>query len=294
MKQLSILIPARNEEFLNLTIADILKNKRGETEIIVGLDGAWPAQPIENHPDVKMFFSPTPLGQRAMTNQLARLSQAKYVMKLDAHCAFDEGFDTKLMADMQDDWTVVPMQYNLHVFDWVCEDGHRRYMSPSGPCDECDKETKKEIVWKRRNRLTWAWHFDKALHFQYTGHAHRTPPENPAIVESMSLLGACWMLTRERYWALDICDEAHGSWGQQGTEVACKTWLSGGKLMVNQKTWFAHMFRTQGGDFGFPYPLSQKEIDASRVYSRELFEGGRFKGVHSLEWLVKRFSPPGW
>jgi len=57
------------------------------------------------------------------------------------------------------------------------------------------------------------------------------------------------MLTREKYWELNICDESLGSWGSQGIEVACKTWLSGGKCLVNHSTWYAHMFRTQGGDF---------------------------------------------
>ena len=35
---LSIVIPALREEFLSLTVADILKNKRGKTEVIVVLD----------------------------------------------------------------------------------------------------------------------------------------------------------------------------------------------------------------------------------------------------------------
>ena len=36
---LSILIPARNEEFLNRTVQDILENIEGNTEVIVVLDG---------------------------------------------------------------------------------------------------------------------------------------------------------------------------------------------------------------------------------------------------------------
>lgn len=39
--ELSVIIPSRHEEFLKNTVEDILKNKRGETEIIVGLDGQW-------------------------------------------------------------------------------------------------------------------------------------------------------------------------------------------------------------------------------------------------------------
>jgi hypothetical protein len=102
------------------------------------------------------------------------------------------------------------------------------------------------------------------------------------------------MATREKYWELQLCDEKHGSWGQQGTEVACKTWLSGGKLMVTRKTWFAHMFRTQGGDFGFPYPTPG--ISKARKYSRDLWINDKWdKAIHPLSWLIDKFAPvPGW
>ena len=39
MKDLSILIPARNEQFLKRTIDDILENIEADTEIIAVLDG---------------------------------------------------------------------------------------------------------------------------------------------------------------------------------------------------------------------------------------------------------------
>jgi glycosyltransferase involved in cell wall biosynthesis len=41
MAELSILIPARNEEWLSQTVDDLLKNIEADTEILVGLDGAW-------------------------------------------------------------------------------------------------------------------------------------------------------------------------------------------------------------------------------------------------------------
>ena len=49
---LSILIPARNEMFISNTVADIVKNKRGKTQVIVGLDGVPADPPIADHPDV--------------------------------------------------------------------------------------------------------------------------------------------------------------------------------------------------------------------------------------------------
>ena len=474
---LSILIPARNEMFLSQTVSNILQNIRGKTEIIVILDGSWANPPIPDAQNLTVVYHHTSIGQRAATNEAARLSNAKYLMKIDAHCQVDEGFDVKMIAEMHDDWTMVPMMYNLHGFDWVCEEGHRQYQGPTPTkgCNQCGKPMKKEIIFKRReSRQSTFYRFDKTLHFQYYGsfkereeakigvitgyklsfdamsipvniinlltyfaNSHqltscrnlfrsgkdmamntmsfplidngigvgsvkvdcisnqiqmdritafsiftkmvkdRNIPsstrgdgtDEPSIEDSMgeafitenctssitfgvnscnpiptpgciiksdvvdkfnnilggefvynektnsfhngsvtltlirnkdiaptlSIQGSCFMLTRERYWALNICDEAHGSWGQQGVEVACKTWLSGGQVMVNKKTWYAHLFRTQGGDFGFPYPLSGSDIDHARKYSREQFIDGKFKGKYDLKWLLDKFYPvPDW
>ena len=295
---LSILIPARNEMFLAKTVENILQNIRGKSEVIVVLDGAWANPGITGAPNLTIVYHNTSIGQRAATNEAARLSSAKYLMKIDAHCVVDEGFDVKLMADMKDNWTVVPSMYNLHAFDWLCPEGHRIYQGPTpDKCLQCGKPMVRDIIFQPRwSRKSNFYRFDKNLHFQYFGEFGNRPEGQPDIAPSMSLQGSCFMLTRERYWALDICDEKHGSWGQQGVEVACKTWLSGGEVMVNKKTWYAHMFRTQGGDFGFPYPLSGTDIDKARKYSRELFVEGKWSGaIHPLEWLLEKFRPvPDW
>jgi len=308
---LSILIPARNEVFLKDTIEDILRNKEGNTEVIAILDGAWANPPIEDHPDVTLIYLPEAVGQRAATNLACSMSRSKYVMKLDAHCAFDKGFDRKLMETWQDDWTtVVPAQYNLHAFNWKClKCGKEWYQgqTPTFCCSDqkgkiqntdCDgKEFEKVMKWKRRNgTLTCKWYFDsEKLKFGYWPRSDLKDKKAKTPIETMSLLGACWMIKREDYWRLNICDEEHGSWGQQGTEIACKTWLSGGKLICNRVTWFAHMFRTQGGDFGFPYKQSSKQVSHARNYSDWLFRKGNWDlAVHDLEWLVKKFNPPTW
>lgn len=293
MPDLTILIPARNEMFLPHTVEDIFRNIEGDTEVIVVLDGRWPIQGIPDNPRLQIIYHSEPVGQRAATNEAARVSESKYLMKLDAHCAFDKGFDVKMMADMQDDWTMVPAMRNLHVFDWVCKNGHRRYQGRSGPCKECGEPTERDIVWYAKpNPISTAYRFDKDMHFQYWSQYKKK--QKGDLVESMSLQGSCFMVTREKYFELELCDEAHGSWGQQGTEVACKTWLSGGRVIVNKKTWYAHLFRTQGGDFGFPYP--NPGIKKAREYSQDLWLNDKWdKAVHPLSWLLDRFAPvPEW
>ena len=297
MRDLSVIIPARNEEFLNHTVDDVLAHIEADTEVIVVLDGAWPMKPIPDNDRLTIVHMASPVGQRAACNIGARVSQSKYVMKLDAHCAVGQGFDRIMIEDMQPDWTMVPTMYNLHVFNWVCPNGHRRYQSPSGPCEECGEPTEKEIVWHAKtNPETTAMRFDSDMKFQYWRQYKKR--QQGDLVDTMSLLGACWLLERDRYHDLNICDEGHGGigWGQQGTEVSCKTWLSGGRLVCTKKTWFAHMFRTQGGDFGFPYPISGRDVRDAREYSKDLWLGNNWdKAIYPLSWLIERFKPiPGW
>jgi len=66
--------------------------------------------------------------------------------------------------------------------------------------------------------------------------------------------------------------------------------------MINHNTWYAHMFRTQGGDFGFPYPLSGAAVSHAKNTAKELFFNGNWSlQKRPLSWLVERFWPvPGW
>lgn len=291
---LSIIIPSRNEEFLTNTIDDIVKNKRGKTQVIVGLDGQWPTTPIKNHPDVVVLFFPESIGQRAISNRCARVSDSKYLMKVDAHCAFDEGFDVKMLEKMEDDITMVPVMRNLHAFDWVCKNGHRRYQSPSGPCKECGEPTDKDIKWiAKKNPQSTAYRFDNTMHFQYWGEFGKK--QEGELTETMSIQGSCFLVTKDKWFELDLCSESFNSWGQQGVEVACKTWLSGGRVLVNRNTWYAHMFRTQGGDFSFPYKNPESKVQENRELSRELFQKDKWdKAKYPFQWLIDKFNPPDW
>jgi len=297
---LSIIIPARNEEWLKKTIESALSAIRADTEIIAVLDGYWPDPGLEDNPRVTIIHNSEAIGQRAATNQGASYSKAKYVMKLDAHCMLDEGFDVKMISEMKPDYTMVPRMFNLHVFDWVCKEcGERWYMGPDPiKCqrDGCSNTTKfeKDVVWKPRwNRRADFMRFDNTLHFQYWKDYEKRPESDFDIADQMCCIGACWMMERERYWYLDGMDERHGSWGQMGAEIACKSWLSGGRQVVNKKTWFAHLFRTQPG-FGFPYP--NPGIGKARERSRDLWFNNKWpKAEHKLSWLLEKFWPiPDW
>jgi len=302
--KLSICIPARNEMFLARTIQDIIEKKESDTEIIVGLDGQWSDPAIIQHQDVNIIYVPESIGQRAMTKMCVNLSKAKYIMKVDAHCSFDQGFDRKMLEEFEiqgDNVTMVPTMRNLWSYDWKCYHcGWKKYQGPTPlKCEQCGKTDKirRKMMWVGKERpQSNSYCFDAEPHFQYFGEFNRRPEGKGEVTETMSLQGSCFMMTKDKYFELDIDDENLGSWGSQGITVACKTWLSGGRVLVNKKTWYAHMFRTQGGDFGFPYHQSGRAVAKCKEKVKDLFFNNRWEHqIYPVSWLVEKFWPvKGW
>lgn len=299
MRDLTIIIPARNEEFLKLTVEDILKNKEADTEIIVGLDGEYSNIELpEYNEDVTILAYGESIGQRAITNQCAKLANGKYIMKVDAHCAFDKGFDKKMLQgfkDVGDNVAMVPIMRNLWVFDWKCyKCGKRIYQDKGDICPVDGEKMRKKILWiPKTNPQSTAYCFDPEPHFQY--HGEQKEKQEKPYGETMSLQGSCFMVSKEKYWELNICDEAFGSWGSQGIEVACKFWLSGGRVLTNWNTWYAHCFRTKSV-FGFPYQLSGRQVHNAKRLAMDLFFNQKWpKQIHPMSWLVEKFwKVKGW
>ena len=308
-KDLTVIIPGYNEQFMRRTVEDVLDHMQGDTEIVAVFDGSWSDPVVQDHPKVKILHTTEPVGQRASTNLGAQVSRAKYIMKLDAHCSMDDGFDVKMMESMQPDWTMIPSMHRLHAFDWRCNEcGHGVYQgSKPDKCAECEStDLYMYMVWEPRRKVgpTVSWRFDTNMQMQYWL-KHRKRPEvkkqaKKGVIETMTCVGCCFLMERERFWELGGMDEGHGSWGQYGTELACKAWLSGGKMVTSMNTWFAHMFRTgnfsRNGESTWPYEIRQKDIEAARKYSRDLWLNDKWpKAVRPLSWLIDHFAPvPDW
>lgn len=274
---LSVIIPARNEQYLQKTIENVLANARGEIEIIAVCDGYWPNPPIKDDPRVNIIHYSEARGQRQAINAAAKIAKGKYIMKLDGHCAVDEGFDVKLAENCNYRWTVVPRMYNLDVESWTPK------------------------LHKKTDYMYMAINEQGELRAQYYSGEEwkRQHAQTSEIDDTMCCMGPGWFMHTERFWELGGMDEGHGSWGQMGVEVACKSWLSGGALKVNKKTWFAHWFRGSvvhdDGRKGFPYHIRQADIDRARSYSKDLWLNNKWeKQVKDFQWLVDKFSPPGW
>jgi len=205
---LSIIIPSRNEMFLARTIEDILQNIEADTEVIAVMDGEWANPGVPQHERVNVIKTGKPIGQRAAANAAARLSKAKYVMKVDAHCSFDKGFDKKMIEGFEalgDNYTMVPIMRNLWAFSWKCYYcGWKKYQGPTiRTCEQCGKKGKvrKKMMWVGKERpQSTSYCFDKEPHFQYFGeykkrNEYKKMKEETGFTETMSLQGSAFMST---------------------------------------------------------------------------------------------------
>lgn len=100
MIDLSIVIPALNEPYLDKTVADIKRHAVLSIEVLVGDDA------IEK------------LGQRALTTKLVNQAKGKYIMKTDAHCLFSQGFDKELLSVMDGKTIAAPYLLRLDAENW--------------------------------------------------------------------------------------------------------------------------------------------------------------------------------
>lgn len=101
MAELSVIIPARSEPYLQKTVDDLLTKIEGDTEILWEEDSG--------------------IGQRALQNKLVNKSTAKYILKTDAHVMFSKGFDVQMIKDMQDDMIMSPVMLPLDAENWRVE-----------------------------------------------------------------------------------------------------------------------------------------------------------------------------
>ena len=256
---LSIIIPSYKDQLLQNTINDIRQKARGDIQLIVVFDGF--DQKISGADLI--LSNDRNMGLRYTVNRGVAASSGQYIMKTDEHCMFGEGFDTKLLSKIENDWVVTPRKYNLDVEKWEVMEGE--------PTDY-DK-----LLTDRPDRITGVYWTTRRIQ-----RAHIP------IDETMSFQGSCYVMSREHWdWLGGLHEEGYGPFAQEAQEVCLKTWLGGGKVMVNKTTWYAHKHR----NFGRAASASSSSIKAGNKYSMDFWLHNRWeKRVHDIEWLMERFS----
>jgi len=294
--KVSVIIPSRNEQFLAPTIADVFAKAKGDIEVIVTLDGYWPDPPLPDDKRLIQIHRGKARGMRPGINAAVAAARGEFIMKLDGHCMVEEGFDEVLKADCADNWVVVPRQYSLDAENWC----RKRKQTPTDfwylSYPNLDGALTGDGVGNTGDRGGPGLHgrrwdqMNRDRDLQQSAHK---------VVPLMSAQGSCWFMRRDYYSELELEDQGtYGSFGSEFQEIGFKCWLSGGQVMVNKNTWYAHL--QKGKKYGRGWPLARDDADQATTsinewYSEDDSHRQWHKQTLPFRSMIHKFWPvPGW
>lgn len=283
----SVIIPSRTELYLQKTVDDLRAKAEGNIEIIVVLDGYWPSTPVTQAMNVMVFhhgMQHSNFGFRPSINRGVAMANGEYIIKVDQHCIFDQGFDVKMKHACADNYVVIPSRYTLDGPEWrVTNLGSQpeeyRYLTYPFVTENSGYNSLSGLRWKAREILR------KAI----------------PVDDTMAFPGSCYMLKRSFWDKLGILD--HTNYGNymihEPEEISLKAWLSGGRVVVNKTTWYAHLHRHRPEGRRYGYSNRQERSNKADSEKARLFNRSYWINTkdyqHDLAWLIDKFWPvPTW
>ena len=214
------------------------------------------------------------MGMRAAINAGAEIASGDWLMKTDSHCMFDQDFDLKLIEDCDDNTLAVPRRYSLDGENWTRKD--------KAPVDY--------------HYLTCPWTNPDGFSMHGKPWRERRDERKEFLIDDeMSWQGSMWFMNKKYWDRLGPMDEEHyGTFSQEPQELGMKVWLGGGRIIVNKKTWYAHLHK--GKQYGRGYFMNKSDIDIAHQYSARYWTRNLWEDrVHDYEWLIDKFWPvPTW
>ena len=277
---LSVVIPNRNSPFTTKTIEDVLKNAGCNVEVIVNVDENWP-EPLVEDERVHYIHPSAPVGLRAGINVCVALAKGKYIIKTDYHCAFGENFGKILIENhLEDNWVRIPRRYALDAENWQIE----KQNNDKYPVDYM------YIDFPRKGK-----EHDDGMH-GVPWRERREQRKEFEIDDTPSMQGSCYFMTKDYFdnFLHGLSEEGYGQFAQESQEIGFKTWLGGGALKVNKKTWYAHLHK--GNKYGRFYKFPGGTITASS-WSADYWLNNRWADkVHDFDWFINEKFPnmPSW
>lgn len=248
---LSIIIPSYKEQHLQRTVDSVHASATEPVEVIAVLDDYWPDEPLR---DCIVVHAAHEIGMRTAINMGVSQASGKYIMKCDGHCCFKKGFDVILKRDCETDWVLVPVLYQMDINKWQ-RIGRRR---------EFFYIRKKDFRGK-----DWPEYADRV--------------KGQVLCDLMTMQGSCWFMEKAWFESIGGEDDVNynGS-GREAQEISIKTWLAGGKCVLDRNVWYGHWRKPAGNS-----TVRRANRGKSKKYIME-----RYK---DLQWLVEKFAPvPSW
>lgn len=279
--RLSVVIPNYNSPYASRTIDDILARAKGDIEVIVNVEDKWPL-PLSTDARVHYIHGDKPIGMRAGINKAVAMSKGEFILKCDDHVLFGEGFDEILKQEhKEDNWVQVPRRYAFDVENWKIEERtDNKYPVDYYAIDFPLKGKEHDwgihgIEWRERREQRKDSKFD--------------------IDETMSLQGSSYFMTKNHFLNTlgGLQDKIYGQFSQEAQEIGFKTWLGGGKLITNKKTYYCHLHK--GSRYGRFYSMPSGNVEASNKSAYYWMQNMWKDRKYDMKWFIDRFWPvPSW
>lgn len=187
-------------------------------EVIPVLDGY--CQDLPDDPRIHPIHLHQNRGMKNAINKGMAMARGEWVMRVDEHCLFAEGYDVTLASQTEKNWLVTPRRYFLNPDTWEVMD------TPSVDYEKLIIDDK----------------LGKFAGVRWTSRAEER--KDIPIDETMIFQGSCVFMAKE-WWDTVIKNlrYRYGDHYQDQTQMVFQTWQAGGKVMVNKNTWFAHKHR---------------------------------------------------
>jgi glycosyltransferase involved in cell wall biosynthesis len=272
MSKLSVLLPSRNEQFLQRTVDDLFAKSTGDIEVIIVLDGYLPNPPLIFRKNQTIIHKAKVEGLRAGINTAAAAANGDYYLRADAHCLWSEGFDEVLKRDAEPDCVDVMRRYSLNPDTWDrrLDKLHVDYHYLSCPWTNAEFFQMHGVRWDEKT-------IERA---------------DVMIDDQMSMQGSSWFMTAGYFhnFLHGLSEVGYGTYAQEAQEIGMKTWLGGGRLRVNKNAYYAHLHK--GQRFGRGYNISRDEVWNGHKYSAHYWTKNKWEGrIHDFDWFVDRFWP---
>jgi len=296
--KLSIIVPSYNCKYASKTVDDIFKNATGNIEVVVILDGYCPDPPVEERENLVIIHSETNQGMRHSINTGVSAASGDYILKTDDHCSFSKGFDQALIENSQDHQVSIPSRRSLDVVNWQPIREPVEYSYAAYPYVYYDKYRYGiGLFSKKWEGVNGNDPINRGNEQYYWMENHK---KHIKIDEIMIFPGACWFMSKNHFYSIGGLDEnLFKTLYQEPQEISFKTWLSGGRVVVNKNCWYAHMHK--GKDFGDDPNIRGYRLDLHGM--RETERIGTYywmndkypHATRSMKWLIEKFWPiPGW
>jgi GT2 family glycosyltransferase len=257
----SIIITARHEDprILQATLEGLRATTRHmATDVIVIDDGSTKAVVPEGafrERHVRLLRNPDPLGVCESRRTGAMLARGEWLVWLDAHMSFGEGWLEQMLVQTNPGSVVCSPFWSYDLKTCMCWGA--------------------DFVWvPTRN-----YHEGN-----YPGFAvrHRTEKPETAAAEVPMVIGACYAMDRETYDALGGFCPHFRVWGIDEQDLSARAWMAGMRVLCATHAQVGHYVRQS-----FPYPVQFEHLEFNQaVMFRSVFETATMKRLeHHFELL---------